>query len=175
MKIQLDSNNRVIGFMLFTKNDIEDTDVLKTISNTDIPAEFGEKYTEYSYINSELVHVGKTDEQASMELSEAKKNKISEFKENKALKIGENTFSTKRIDIQKYKEATDIRENANERTVNFQVLEGKIELSIAEARDIIKTLSEEAYNDFWVKKDFENLVDACNTIEAVESVTTPLQ
>lgn len=106
-------------------------------------------------------------------LFHAKALKKNEYIENKALVIEENTFSTSREDILKYKEATDIRKTAGELTVDLYVAEGKKEFTIEAAEDIIKQLSEKAYADFWLKKDFEDLVDTCTTVEEVEAIVIP--
>ena len=83
--------------------------------------------------------------------------------------IGVNTFSSQREDIQKYKEATDIAESLGA-DVNLFTDKKKITLSIIDAREVILGLSQKAYNDYWIYKDMELLVNSKTTIEEVNSL-----
>lgn len=85
------------------------------------------------------------------------------------LTINNNRFSTHRDDILKYKEATDTAELLNI-NVGLYTLDNKISLTIIEARDVIKQLTEKAYNDYWKIKNFELEVKALNTLEQLNNL-----
>lgn len=87
------------------------------------------------------------------------------------LNIDNNIFSTRRDDILKYKEATDIAEMLGI-NVSLYTLDGVIiNLTIDEARDIIKKLSEKSYNDFWEMKNFELKVKSINNLQQLHNLS----
>ncbi len=88
---------------------------------------------------------------------------------NRTLVIGDNTFSIDRIDIQKYNEATNISDGMGI-NVKLRSIDGDIELTIIEARAIIKELSEKALSEYWRFNDFVDLLNSASTKEVVDSL-----
>ena len=104
------------------------------------------------------------------EMTVFKNEKIEEFYVDNFLIIDDYIYSSKRIDVLKYKEATDINEGRGDTTVKLNTGNGPVTLDIAVARDIIKQLSEKASDDYWAKQDFISLVNSKTTVAEVEAV-----
>ncbi len=106
------------------------------------------------------------------ELLDAKAQKIKELSIDLYLVVDSDVFSTQRVDIQKYKEATDIAEGMGE-DVFLNINAGKKSFTISDARAIITQLSEKAYLDYWIEQDWIALVNAKKTLDEVSALTAP--
>ncbi len=127
---------------------------------------------EFTARRSEFTKDELTPEYSNEEKLEAVNKKIAEYNINEFLVINEYVYSTKREDILKYKEATDISKNMGADTVKLKTGNGNVELSISESEGIIKQLSEKSLSDYWSKQDFIELVESKNEVSEIESITT---
>ena len=103
-------------------------------------------------------------------LDALKQNKLSEFKTDKFLEIDGNTYSSKRTDIIKYKEAVDTHKLKEDTKVYLNTAKGKTELTVAQADNVIKELSSKALDDYWIEDDFKQKVNNAKTEKALQNI-----
>ncbi len=106
-------------------------------------------------------------------ISLVRRDKLKEIVISNTLEIDSKIFSTIRIDINKYKEATDISEGMGNENVDLYTGSGKCSYTIAEARQVLKTLSEKAYVDYWIKRDFIDMVNSLEVASDIEDLKAP--
>lgn len=147
--------------------DVDTDNIIHIKEESEIAVLIDNNPREYEYKNGKFKHIGKSEEDSkeeaeilAREKEEIKAQKIYEYKSTlqSYLEINSIIYSTRRADILKYKEATEISEGMGETHVKFSTGSGVVKLTIEDASAVVKTLSEKALRDYWDKQAFlENL------------------
>jgi hypothetical protein len=88
----------------------------------------------------------------------------------KTFEINGVNYKLSRIDVQKYNEATIICENAGNETVKINAFDTQVDLTIEEAKNVVKTLSEALYNGYWVKEDFIREINEAVSLKQLKEI-----
>lgn len=116
-----------------------------------------------------IVKDNRPDEEILIE----EKNKKIKFYNKQIIRthqIENDIFYNHRDDILKYKEANDAQKACGLNTVKLNLPSGHKEFDVDYIDEVIIILVKQAYDNYWLEKEYENAVNSCTTLEELNAL-----